>query len=77
MFAGATAIAGGQSSSRLHFAQYLVRVGAVPNITQAFKRYLADKHVRGAEKVWPELNEVVRWINDAGGDAVLAHPAKY
>ena len=27
--------------------------------------------------IWPDLEQVVKWINEAGGVAVLAHPSRY
>lgn len=73
----ATAAAGGDVPGRPHFAEVLVGEGVVGNAAQAFKRYLGSGKAGDVKAYWPELPEVVRWINEAGGIAVLAHPRKY
>jgi hypothetical protein len=73
----ATKHAGGDVPGRPHFAQALVDAGVVKNIAQAFKRHLGAGKPGDVKAYWPELEEVVRWVNDAGGIAVLAHPRKY
>ncbi len=73
----ATAEAGGDVPGRPHFAKVMVEAGIVRNSAQAFKRYLGAGKVGDVRAFWPELEEVVRWINAAGGIAVLAHPRKY
>lgn len=73
----ATEHAGGDVPGRPHFAQALVDAGVVKNIAQAFKRHLGAGKAGDVKAFWPELDEVVRWVNDAGGIAVLAHPRKY
>jgi 3',5'-nucleoside bisphosphate phosphatase len=55
----------------------LVEEGVVKDIAQAFKRYLGAGKAGDVKGFWPELPEVVRWITEAGGVAVLAHPRKY
>jgi len=73
----ATAAGGGDVPGRPHFAEVLVGEGVVGNAAQAFKRYLGSGKAGDVKAYWPELPEVVRWINEAGGIAVLAHPRKY
>jgi len=73
----ATAAAGGDVPGRPHFAKVLVEAGVVSNTAQAFKRHLGTGKPGDVKAYWPELAKVVRWINDAGGIAVLAHPRKY
>ena len=73
----ATDFAGGDVPGRPHFASALEKAGAVRNPAQAFKRYLGNGKPGDVRAYWPELAEVVGWINDAGGIAVLAHPRKY
>lgn len=73
----ATAEAGGDVPGRPHFARVMVEAGVVTNVAQAFKRYLGAGKVGDVKAFWPELAEVVQWINSAGGLAVLAHPRKY
>lgn len=74
---GAKHYAKGASIGRPHFAQYLVDTGYVSSVNQAFKKYLGAGKVGDVKQVWPEIHEVVAWINGAGGCAVIAHPAKY
>lgn len=74
---GARRIAGNDNLGRPHFAAYLQEIGAVSNGRQAFRKYLGHGkpgHVRG---FWQPVRDVVQWIRDAGGTAVLAHPAHY
>jgi len=73
----ATALAGGDVPGRPHFAQVLVEAEVVPKIAHAFKRNLGSGKPGDVKACWPELSEVVQWITDAGGIAVLAHPRKY
>jgi len=73
----ATAEAGGDVPGRPHFARVMVESGVVKNAAQAFKRHLGAGKVGDVKAYWPELPEVVQWINAAGGVAVLAHPRKY
>jgi predicted metal-dependent phosphoesterase TrpH len=49
----------------------------VKDSAQAFKRYLGAGKPGDVRAFWPDLTEVVQWITDAGGIAVLAHPRKY
>jgi len=69
--------ADGDVPGRPHFARVLVEEGAVKDVAQAFKRYLGAGKAGDVKGFWPELPEVVQWITDAGGVAVLAHPRKY
>lgn len=76
-YEGAREFAAGASVGRPHFAQYLVKIGAVKNINAAFKKYLGAGKPADVKYQWPAMDEVVGWIHGAGGVAVLAHPAKY
>jgi len=63
--------------SRTHFAQFLVAAGYATDVRSVFKKYLVrgkPGHVPGA---WAGLDEAIGWIRAAGGQAVLAHPARY
>jgi predicted metal-dependent phosphoesterase TrpH len=63
--------------SRTHFAQFLVAAGHATDVRSVFKKYLVHGkpgHVPGA---WAGLDEAIGWIRAAGGQAVLAHPARY
>jgi predicted metal-dependent phosphoesterase TrpH len=74
---GAMRYARGPIISRTHFARFLVAGGWAKDLRQVFRRYLVrgkPGHVAGQ---WAELAEAVGWIRSAGGQAVLAHPARY
>jgi 3',5'-nucleoside bisphosphate phosphatase len=76
--AGASSHASGAHQiGRPHFARYLVEIGAVSNIQQAFKRYLGAGKAGDIKDQWASPEKVISWIRDAGGVAVLAHPTKY
>ncbi|MEQ6885187.1 PHP domain-containing protein [Salicola sp. Rm-C-2C1-2] len=62
---------------RPHFAQALVDTGVVAGTRQAFQRYLGTGKVGDVATCWPELATVVKWIREAGGIAILAHPRRY
>jgi predicted metal-dependent phosphoesterase TrpH len=76
--AGAQSFASGPDQiGRPHFARHLVKIGAVSNIQQAFKRYLGAGKAGDIKDQWADPQTVIGWIRDAGGVAVLAHPTKY
>lgn len=62
---------------RGHFAQLLITKGFVSSQQQAFDKYLLKGRPGYAAVTWPSLAEVVGWINQAGGVAVIAHPHIY
>lgn len=65
------------SIGRPHIAAYLVESQQAKNMAQVFKRHLGAGKVGDVKTEWPELEQVVRWITNAGGQAVLAHPHRY
>jgi 3',5'-nucleoside bisphosphate phosphatase len=73
----ARTIAGEADIARPHFAQHLVNLGVVKNIDAAFKKYLGRGKPADVNYQWPDMREIIGWIQAAGGVAVLAHPAKY
>ncbi len=75
--AGAQAESGGGQLGRPHFAQFLVAQGKVKDAGAAFKKYLGAGKPADVKFQWPDMEQVVRWIHEAGGLAVLAHPKKY
>lgn len=74
---GALALAGESQIGRPYFARFMVEQGYVCSEDEAFDRYLGAGKAGDVRLLWPELAEVVAWIQAAGGVAVLAHPAKY
>ncbi|WP_235898478.1 PHP domain-containing protein [Parahaliea maris] len=75
--AGAEAEAGDSQLGRPHFAAWMVAQGHVGDFNEAFDKYLGQGKTGDVKAFWPELEEVTRWIVDAGGTAIIAHPLKY
>ncbi len=63
--------------SRTHFARYLVESGVCPDTHSVFRRYLTEGHPGYVPHNWARLGDAVRWIREAGGIAVIAHPGRY
>ena len=68
------ALAGTESVGRPHIARVLMEKKVVTSAKEAFDRFLADGRPAYVERELPEPAEDVRWIREAGGVAVLAHP---
>lgn len=62
---------------RTHFARYLVDSGVVNDVRSAFKHYLVRGKPGYVKHQWPDLADAIRWIHEAGGTAVIAHPGRY
>jgi len=63
--------------ARTHFARYLVEVGACSDVNEVFRRYLTEGKPGYVPHRWAALGDAVRWITQAGGMAVIAHPGRY
>ncbi len=63
--------------SRTHFARFLVESGVCSDIPEVFRRFLKEGKPGYVEHRWAALGDAVRWIREAGGVAVIAHPARY
>lgn len=63
--------------SRTHFARYLVEAGVCHDTHEVFRRFLTEGKPGYVEHRWATLGDAVRWITQAGGIAVIAHPARY
>ncbi|RKJ96451.1 3',5'-nucleoside bisphosphate phosphatase [Alicycliphilus denitrificans] len=63
--------------SRTHFARYLVETGVCRDMGEVFRKYLTEGKPGYVPHRWAALGDAVRWIRDAGGVAVIAHPARY
>jgi hypothetical protein len=68
------AIASDGAIGRAHIAQLLVASGHVASVQEAFRTLLGSSAPYFVPKPVPEPAEVIGWIGDAGGVAVLAHP---
>jgi hypothetical protein len=77
-FEGAVALADNPAMvSRTHFARYLAQCGRVATTKEAFRHYLVPGKPGYVPHGWARLADALRWIVDAGGRAVLAHPGRY
>ncbi|MCG6859751.1 MAG: PHP domain-containing protein [Chromatiaceae bacterium] len=76
-FEGAKAFSNGRLIGRTHFARFLVRKGYARSEPDVFKHYLVKGKPGHLAGEWATLEEAVGWICAAGGQAVIAHPARY
>jgi predicted metal-dependent phosphoesterase TrpH len=77
-FEGALRYAGNpELVSRTHFARYLVEIGACADTNEVFRRFLTEGKPGFVPHRWASLGDAVRWITQAGGVAVIAHPGRY
>jgi len=74
---GARALARGRIISRTHFAHYLVSRHCGADVREVFKHYLRRNKPGHVPGQWASLEAALGWIREAGGIAVLAHPARY
>jgi 3',5'-nucleoside bisphosphate phosphatase len=63
--------------SRTHFARMLVERGVVDDERKVFKHYLVKGKPGYVAGDWAKLETAIGWIRNAGGQAVVAHPARY
>jgi 3',5'-nucleoside bisphosphate phosphatase len=63
--------------SRTHFARHLVESGICASAQEVFRRYLVEGRPGYVPHRWAALGDAVRWITQAGGAAVIAHPGRY
>lgn len=63
--------------SRTHFARFLVESGVCRETSEVFRKYLTEGKPGYVEHRWATLKDAVTWITQAGGMAIIAHPARY
>jgi len=68
------ALAGTESVGRPHIAQLLMQKKYVSSAKEAFDRYLAEGKSAYVARELPAPAEAIKWIREAKGVAVLAHP---
>jgi len=68
------ALAGSDSVGRPHIARALMNKGVVTSAQEAFDRFLGDGKAAYVPRELPSPAEAIRWIKEARGLAVLAHP---
>jgi len=74
---GAQAFSNGLILSRTHFARFLVAQGHAKDMRKVFGKFLTHNRPGYVPGEWAALADAVGWIRDAGGQAVIAHPARY
>lgn len=73
----ARSLSNGHLISRTHFARFLVETGRCRNLQAVFRNYLVPGRPGFVSGEWADLADAVAWIRGAGGQAVIAHPARY
>jgi 3',5'-nucleoside bisphosphate phosphatase len=63
--------------SRTHFARYLVAQRICSTAGEVFARFMKPGKPGYVPTEWMSIANAVALIHDAGGSAVLAHPARY
>ncbi len=63
--------------SRRHFARFMVASGVCQDTSEVFRKYMTHGKPGYVEHRWATLKDAVTWIKEAGGVAVVAHPARY
>jgi len=76
-YEGAKAFSNGRLISRTHFARFLVQAGHAASVGDVFKKYLVQGKPGYVPGDWASLEQAMGWILAAGGQAVIAHPARY
>ncbi len=63
-----------RSIGRFHIARALVKKGEFKTVREAFEKMLGKDKPAYAPRYFPEVEEIVDVIHQAGGQAILAHP---
>jgi hypothetical protein len=76
-FEAARNLSNGRLISRTHFARFLVAEGHAKDLRDVFRRFLVSGKPGFVPGRWADLSDALGWIHAAGGEAVIAHPARY
>lgn len=76
-YEGACKLATGALVGRLHFARFLVQKGHARDVKEVFRHFLVAGKPGYVSGEWASLEAALDWIQEAGGMAVIAHPARY
>ena len=76
-YQGARQYASETMLGRMHFAQFLVENGYAKDTREVFKKFLVRNKPGYVPGDWADLEDALNWIHVAGGQAVIAHPARY
>ncbi|TMP88596.1 phosphatase [Pseudoalteromonas ruthenica] len=63
--------------TRAHFARVLMAQGAAKTFQGIFKKYLSRGNTGYVPSTWCDMRTAIKAIAAAGGQSVLAHPARY
>lgn len=63
--------------SRTHFARFLIKQGYCSSMQEVFNKYLGEGGPAYVPMQWASLKNAIRWIHEAHGVAVIAHPGRY
>jgi len=74
---GAQQYSANNNITRTHFARYLIQIGKARTMSDVFKKYLAYGKPGYVSVEWIQLEQAIELIKLAGGQAVIAHPARY
>ncbi len=67
----------GKLVSRTHFARAIIKAGHASTISNVFRKFLVKGKPGYVKDTWASLPEAIHWVKSSGGQAVIAHPAKY
>ena len=76
-YEAAKRLAGEGAITRAHFARHLVEVGAAPTFPKVFDKYLSRGNTGYVPHDWVAMEQAIAVIQQAGGQAILAHPSNY
>lgn len=68
--------ADGANMGRPHIAKVLINKGYVTHYLEAFSSYLSNERLGRIEHTYPNYDEVISSIKEAGGASIVAHPGK-
>jgi len=63
--------------TRTHFAQMMIKENICNNLQSVFKKYMTGNKPGAVKVDWASSVEVINWIHQSGGLAILAHPLRY
>jgi len=63
--------------TRTHFAQMMIKENICNNLSSVFKKYMTGSKPGAVKVDWASSVEVINWIHQSGGLAILAHPLRY
>ena len=77
VYQAAKRLAGEGAITRAHFARHLVEIGAAPTFAKVFDKYLSRGNTGYVPHDWVGMEQAIAVIQQAGGQAILAHPNHY